>query len=140
MSEQTAISVKTGRYSYGLGRRKKAVARARVYRNGKGSIIVNGKDIKQYIGNASLLGMVTQPLSVVQQLQEFDITIMVQGGGIKGQAQAMQLAISRALLKYDKELRPTLKPFGLLTTDARVKERKKYGLRKARKAPQYTKR
>lgn len=139
-SSQASSAPKSGRYYYGLGRRKQAVAKARIYKNGKGSIIINGKDIKNYINYSALEKYIREPLQASEMVEDLDITILVSGGGFRGQVDAIKLAIAKALLRYDKDLRGTLKPLGLLSTDSRVKERKKYGLKKARKAPQYTKR
>lgn len=127
-------------YHYGTGRRKNAVARVRLY-PGEGAITVNGKTAREYFGGRDLhQANITLPLRLTGTLERFDITVRVVGGGVSGQAGAIRHGISRALTRFDEELRPTLKRAKLLTRDARVKERKKVGLKRARKAPQYTKR
>ncbi len=129
-----------GAYHYATGRRKSAVARVRLY-PGDGTITVNGKPATDYFGGRSLHQTnITQPLRLTGTLDRFNVTVKVAGGGVSGQAGAIRHGISRALLRVDEELRPTLKRAMLLTRDARVKERKKVGLKRARKAPQYTKR
>lgn len=128
------------RYLYGTGRRKAAVARVRMY-PGNGSIQVNGKEMEDYFGGRGLLHVtVRQPLELTQTSGRYDVVVKVVGGGTSGQAGAVRHGIARALAKSDDELRGPLKRAGLLTRDARVKERKKVGLKRARKAPQYTKR
>ncbi len=128
------------RYLYGTGRRKEAVARVRMY-PGSGSIQVNGKEMTDYFGGRALLHVtVLQPLELTQTTNSYDVIVKVVGGGTSGQAGAVRHGIARALAKSDDELRGPLKSAGLLTRDARVKERKKVGLKRARKAPQYTKR
>ncbi len=126
-------------YFYGTGRRKKSVARVRVYA-GTGSITINGRDIDDYFGLETLKLIVRQPLTLTDTLGKFDIVVNVTGGGVTGQAGAIRHGLSRALLQYDEALRPTLKKAGLLTRDPRMKERKKYGLKGARRAPQFSKR
>ena len=127
-------------YHYGTGRRKSAIARVRLY-PGNGGLTVNGKTGRDYFGGRGLhLVNVTEPLRVTGLLERFDVTVRVTGGGVAGQAGAVRHGIARALLRFDEELRAVLKPAKLLTRDARVKERKKVGLKRARKAPQYTKR
>lgn len=128
------------RYLYGTGRRKEAVARVRMY-PGSGSIQVNGKEMEEYFGGRGLLHVtVRQPLELTQTTGRYDVVVKVVGGGTSGQAGAVRHGIARALAKTDDDLRGPLKRAGLLTRDARVKERKKVGLKRARKAPQYTKR
>ena len=129
------------RYLYGTGRRKETVARVRMY-PGSGSIQVNGKEMTDYFGGRGLLHVtVRQPLVVTEKTNQYDIVVKVVGGGTAGQAGAVRHGIARALAKNEEEeLRAPLKSAGLLTRDARVKERKKVGLKRARKAPQYTKR
>ena len=122
-----------------VGRRKASVARVFINK-GKGAITINGKDLKEYFSVDFLQNKVIEPLNVSETLGKFDFTINVNGGGIKGQAEAIQMGIARALLLVDEELRPTLKPHRYLTRDARVVERKKPGFRKARKKEQYSKR
>lgn len=124
---------------YGTGRRKTSVARVYIYQ-GNGNIIINNRDIDNYFGLQNLKYVVYQPLSLTDNLQNFDVRCTVAGGGVTGQAGAISLGIARALLQYNTELRSALKSAGLLTRDARMKERKKYGLKAARKAPQFNKR
>lgn len=127
-------------FFYGTGRRKSSVARVRLY-NGKGKITVNGRDIDEYFGLETLKVIVRQPLELIESVGKFDIVCNVTGGGVAGQAGAIRHGISRALLECDSEkYRPILKKAGFLTRDSRMKERKKYGLKKARKAPQFSKR
>ena len=130
----------TTKYSYGLGRRKAATARARLYK-GKGEITINNKPALEYLSlNKSLLAEVTDPLALVNKQKEFDVTILVSGGGLAGQVDAIKLAISKALTLEFPDLRPVLKKAGLIKRDPREKERKKYGLRSARKREQFSKR
>lgn len=126
-------------YFYGTGRRKNSVARVRVY-NGTGKITINGRDIDDYFGLETLKLIVRQPLAVAQVEGKFDLVIRVGGGGVSGQAGAIRHGLARALLQYDENLRPALKKAGFLTRDPRMKERKKYGLKAARRAPQFSKR
>ena len=127
-------------YFYGTGRRKSSVARVRVYPNGTGAITINGRDIDDYFGLDTLKLIVRQPMELTETVGAFDIVCTVAGGGVTGQAGAIRHGPSRALLQYNEELRPTLKKAGFLTRDPRMKERKKYGLKKARRAPQFSKR
>ena len=128
------------RYHYGTGRRKSAVARVRLY-PGSGNITVNGKTVRDHFGGRSFHEINIQlPLRLTATLERYDVFVKVVGGGVSGQAGAVRHGIARALARSDEELRPVLKRAHLLTRDARVKERKKYGLKRARKAPQYTKR
>ena len=129
----------TNPFFYGTGRRKKSVARVRVYA-GTGKITINDRDIDDYFGLETLKLIVRQPLTLTGTTEKFDIVCRVNGGGVTGQAGAIRHGISRALLQYDEELRPALKKAGLLTRDPRMKERKKYGLKGARRAPQFSKR
>ncbi len=127
-------------YFYGTGRRKKSVARVRLY-NGTGSVTINGRDINDYFGLETLKVIVRQPLALTNLSEKFDIECRVAGGGVTGQAGAIRHGIARALLQYNnEELRPALKKAGFLTRDPRMKERKKYGLKGARRAPQFSKR
>ena len=127
-------------YHFATGRRKSAIARIRLY-PGSGQIQVNGRPAPDYFGGRLIhQATLTEPLRVAGMTDRFDVTVRVVGGGISGQAGAIRHGIARALIKVDEELRPTLKSSKLLTRDARVKERKKVGLKRARKAPQYTKR
>lgn len=129
----------TNPYFYGTGRRKKSVARVRVYA-GSGKITINNRDIDDYFGLETLKLIVRQPLALTGTVDKFDIVCNVQGGGVTGQAGAIRHGLSRALLQYDENLRPALKKAGFLTRDPRMKERKKYGLKGARRAPQFSKR
>lgn len=138
MSEATTAP--KGQFYYGVGRRKTSVARVRLY-PGTGNISVNGKTAEDYFGGRGLNQIVLrQPLQATQTGERFDIVATVVGGGVSGQVGAVRHGIARALLRFDDELRPALKTAGLLTRDPRMKERKKVGLKRARKAPQYTKR
>lgn len=122
-----------------VGRRKSAVARVFLTK-GKGNITVNGKELKQYFCVPFMQDQVVMPLQALEVSNDFDIVVNVQGGGIKGQAEATRLSIARALVKVNEEWKPALKAKGLLTRDSREVERKKYGLRKARRATQFSKR
>ena len=126
-------------FFYGTGRRKKSVARVRLY-NGAGKITINDRDIDEYFGLETLKLVVRQPLALTESLDKIDIVCRVNGGGVSGQAGAIRHGVARALLLYNPELRPALKAAGFLTRDPRMKERKKYGLKKARRAPQFSKR
>ena len=128
------------KYFYGTGRRKSSVARVRVYENGTGAITINGRDIDNYFGLDTLKLIVRQPLVSTDMLGKVDVVVNVSGGGVTGQAGAIRHGISRALLTVNPEYRPTLKAAGVLTRDPRMKERKKYGLKAARRAPQFSKR
>ena len=132
---------------YGTGRRKESVAKVNLV-NGTGKITVNGRDVREYFPYETLVMDLTQPLVMTNTSEMFDVECEVKGGGFRGQAGAIRLGITRALLDYDKttskdsenSFRKTLKVAGMITRDARVKERKKYGLKKARRAPQFSKR
>ena len=126
-------------YFYGTGRRKSSVARVRLY-PGTGVITINGRDIDDYLGLETLKLIINQPLDVTNNIGKFDIVANVNGGGISGQAGAIRHGIARALLLADETYRGALKAAGLLTRDPRMKERKKYGLKAARRAPQFSKR
>ncbi len=126
-------------YFYGTGRRKKSVARVRLY-PGSGVITINGRDIDDYFGLETLKLIVNQPFGVTETTGKFDIVANVNGGGISGQAGAIRHGVARALLLADETYKPLLKKAGLLTRDPRMKERKKYGLKAARRAPQFSKR
>ena len=128
------------KYFYGTGRRKSSVARVRVYENGTGSIIINGRDINDYFGLDTLKLIVNQPLVATNMVGKVDVVVTVAGGGVSGQAGAIRHGLSRALLEINAEYRATLKAAGFLTRDPRMKERKKYGLKAARRAPQFSKR
>ena len=127
------------KYFYGTGRRKHSVARVRVY-PGSGNITINNRSIDDYFGLDTLKLIVRQPLALTETAEKVDIVCTVTGGGVTGQAGAIRHGLSRALLEYDAELRPVLKKAGFLTRDPRMKERKKYGLKAARRAPQFSKR
>ena len=124
---------------YGTGRRKSSVARVRLVA-GEGNIVVNGRDVNEYFNYETLIRDVKQPLVLTNNENIYDVIVKVEGGGFTGQAGAIRHGISRALLKADAELRGDLKKAGFLTRDARMKERKKYGLKAARRAPQFSKR
>jgi len=124
---------------YGTGRRKKSIARVRLV-PGEGKVIINDRSIDDYFGLETLKVIVKQPLVLTDTVSKYDALCKVAGGGYTGQAGAIRHGISRALLKVDEELRPVLKKAGFLTRDPRMKERKKYGLKKARRAPQFSKR
>ena len=125
---------------WGTGRRKKSIARVRLIPGGNGTITINNRDIDQYFGLDTLKYIVRQPLNATDTLGKYDVVVNVCGGGYTGQAGAIRLGISRAPLQAEPETRPALKKAGFLTRDPRVKERKKYGLKKARRAPQFSKR
>ena len=127
-------------YLYGTGRRKSSVARVHLFPNGTGTITVNGRDIEEYFGLETLKMVVRQPMNSTNTLGKVDVVATVTGGGVTGQAGALRHGISRALLEMDPEYRATLKAAGYLTRDPRMKERKKYGLKAARRAPQFSKR
>lgn len=138
--EKTTATQSGNRYFYGVGRRKCSVARVRLY-PGEGNITVNTRTSRDYFGAREIYQTVlTEPLRLMNLLDRFDMQIRVTGGGLTGQSEAIRHAVARALTEFDSDLRPALKQAGLLTRDARVKERKKVGLKRARKAPQYTKR
>ena len=126
-------------YYYGTGRRKNAIARVRLT-EGSGKITINGKDIEEFFGMETLKVIARQPLTVTNTTSKYDVIVKVTGGGFTGQAGAIRHGIARALNEANAELRSALKQNGFLTRDPRMKERKKYGLKKARKAPQFSKR
>ena len=127
------------KYYYGTGRRKHSVARVRLY-PGNGTITINGRGIDDYFGLDTLKLIVRQPLALTENLENMDIVCTVAGGGVTGQAGAIRHGVARALLEFNPELRPVLKKAGFLTRDPRMKDRKKYGLKAARRAPQFSKR
>ena len=127
-------------YQYGTGRRKSSVARVYLFQGGSGTITINGRDIEEYFGLETLKMLVRQPLVATNTLGKVDISATVEGGGVSGQAGALRHGIARALLSVDPEFRAILKKAGYLTRDPRMKERKKYGLKAARRAPQFSKR
>jgi small subunit ribosomal protein S9 len=127
-------------YYEGVGRRKSATARVRIYEGGEGQIVVNDRPLETYFAREMDVAHLMEPLEATGMTRRFDVSVHVTGGGTSGQAGAVRLGIARALLEWDSDLRPVLRKGGYLTRDARVKERKKPGLKRARKAPQYTKR
>lgn len=127
-------------YFYGLGRRKSATARARLF-GGKGVITINGKSAEEYLSNnTSLMAELTDPLALIGKQKEYDVSVVVKGGGLSGQVDAIRLAIAKSISVMNEDLRTTLKKAGFLKRDPREKERKKYGLRSARKKEQFSKR
>ena len=138
MSEAVSYEAKLKSF-YGTGRRKHSVARVRLY-PGSGNVTINGRSIDDYFGLETLKLIVRQPLELTETGAQFDVVCTVAGGGVTGQAGAIRHGISRALLQFNAELRPALKKAGYLTRDPRMKERKKYGLKAARRAPQFSKR
>jgi small subunit ribosomal protein S9 len=130
----------SAQYYEGIGRRKQASARVRLFPGGTGNLVINDKDGADFLPREGDVNILLEPLELLGQLGVYDITVHVKGGGISGQRDAVKLGISRALLKIDPDYRPQLRKAGLLTRDSRVKERKKPGLKRARKAPTYTKR
>ena len=127
-------------YQYGTGRRKSSVARVHLFENGTGAVTINGRDIDDYFGLETLKLIVRQPFATTNTMGKFDVEVTVKGGGVTGQAGAIRHGIARAMLQVDPAYRPALKAAGLLTRDPRMKERKKYGLKAARRAPQFSKR
>jgi small subunit ribosomal protein S9 len=136
---QPATPRVTGETAQTVGRRKEAVVRVRLVA-GTGQFVLNGKSLEEYFPNKVHQQLIREPLVILEKPEAFDIRANLKGGGISGQAGALRLAIARALIEIDSDDRPALKKAGFLTRDPRVKERKKYGLKKARKAPQYSKR
>ena len=130
----------SAQYYEGIGRRKQATARVRIFPGGTGNLIINDKDGNDYLSRFGDVDILLEPLRAIGQDRHYNITVHVNGGGITGQRDAIQLGLARALLQLDPELKPRLKEAKFLTRDARVKERKKPGLKRARKAPTYTKR
>jgi small subunit ribosomal protein S9 len=130
----------SAQYYEGVGRRKRATARVRLFPGGTGNVIVNDKDARDYLPREGDVDIMLQPLTSIGQESSYDVTIHVRGGGITGQRDAIKLGVARALLKIDPDLRPRMREGDFLTRDARKKERKKPGLKRARKAPTYTKR
>ncbi|HNT30465.1 MAG TPA: 30S ribosomal protein S9 [bacterium] len=139
MTASTSASKKTEKYFYGLGRRKTSTARVRLYK-GTGKIVINDKPGEEYVNFADLIPLIQAPLLVTEQQSAYDISARVNGGGVISQAEAIRLGVAKALVALDNAFRPKLRQYKYLTTDSRVIERKKPGLKKARKAPQYTKR
>jgi small subunit ribosomal protein S9 len=140
VSEVKKETVFTGKYFSTIGRRKTAVARVRMYENGKNQITVNGKDYRDYFPMETMQKKVRESLDKMKLIEKFDISVVTNGGGIDSQAEAIRHGIARALIKLDENLKKRLRKEGLLTRDSRMKERKKFGLKRARKAPQWSKR
>jgi small subunit ribosomal protein S9 len=145
--ENKKISSKTvdtvefkGKFTSAIGRRKTAAAQVRLYKNGKGLIMVNKKKLSQYFSNPDIAPIISQPLKLSGLQRDLNISVLVKGGGQQSQAEAVRHGLANALIKFDKALRPALKAKGWLSRDARKKERKKPGLKKARRAPQWSKR
>lgn len=130
----------SAQYYEGIGRRKEASARVRLFPGGTGRFVINDKEAAEYMPRAGDMEIILEPLRVIGQERGYDISVHVNGGGVSGQRDAIRLGIARAILKLDPEAKPALREHELLTRDARVKERKKPGLKRARKAPTYTKR
>ena len=130
----------SAQYYEGIGRRKEASARVRLFPGGTGRIVINDKDGNEYISREGDMEIILEPLRVLGQERNFDISVHVNGGGVSGQRDAIRLGVARALIKLDPDTKPQLRHADLVTRDARVKERKKPGLKRARKAPTYTKR
>ncbi|PIR55331.1 30S ribosomal protein S9 [Candidatus Peregrinibacteria bacterium CG10_big_fil_rev_8_21_14_0_10_36_19] len=133
------MTTPSGKYTYANGRRKTAVAKVRLYK-GEGKMTVNDKEATKYFGIKTLIGLINSPLKMVGKLKEFDATVVVKGGGESAQAEAIRHGIARALIEIDPLSKTTLKKAGMLTRDPRSKERKKFGLKRARKSPQFSKR
>jgi small subunit ribosomal protein S9 len=127
-------------YYEGVGRRKTSTARVRLYPGGTGTLVINDKDGSEYMPRFGDVDILLEPLAVIGQLKSYDITVHVNGGGVTGQRDAIRLGLARAIVQLDPELKPQLKQHDFMTRDARAKERKKPGLKRARKAPTYTKR
>lgn len=136
----TSKTKETRKYTYAVGKRKTAVAQIRLFDKGKGNITINDKAAKEYLPDFELQQIISAPLNLVDLAKKVDISVLVKGGGKRGQADAIRHGIARALEKLNKDLRKTLKVAGFLRRDARIKERKKPGLKRARKAPQWSKR
>lgn len=130
----------SAQYYEGVGRRKRATARVRLFPGGNGNVVINEKPLEEYLPRVGDASVMMEPLDAVGQLNSYDISVHVNGGGVTGQRDAIKLGIARALLKIDPDMRSVLKSQGFLTRDARIKERKKPGLKRARKAPTFTKR
>jgi small subunit ribosomal protein S9 len=134
------LAMAEDQYYEDLGRRKAATARVRLYSDGDGTIVINDKPVKEYFAREWDIAHLTEPLRATDASESFNVSVLVSGGGMTGQSGAIRLGIARALVKTDPDLRSVLRKGGFLTRDAREKERKKPGLKRARKAPQYTKR
>ena len=127
-------------YYYGTGKRKSAIAKVRLYLDDGGPVLVNSKPMEEYFNWEPWQVIIAEPFQATDTISRFRVVAQVQGGGVRGQAEAIRHGIARALVVYDEALRPSLRRHGLLTRDSRIKESKKYGLKRARRAPQYTKR
>jgi small subunit ribosomal protein S9 len=136
----TGVTEQEFTYYEGIGRRKEATARVRIYPGGEGTIMVNDKPATEYFGREWDVNALSEPLTVTSTVGRFNVTVHVSGGGITGQSGAIRMGLARALEKADPDNRPSLRKLGMLSRDPRAKERKKPGLKRARKAPQYTKR
>lgn len=140
MKEQTILKPGNRKFIYAIGRRKQAIAKVRLYGKGSGTFVVNGKELNNYFTTGILQQAALRPLVLTNNLDQYDVQVEVIGGGPRGQSDAVKLGIARALVKADQGYKLTVKKAGLLTRDARVKERKKFGLKRARRAPQWAKR
>lgn len=134
------VQESAGNYFYGTGKRKTAIARVRLYSDDPGLVIVNGKPMEEYFNWSPWQKAISEPFSVTETKDKFRVVAKVTGGGVNAQAEAIRHGIARALIVFDAELKATLRRHGLITRDSRIKESKKYGLKRARRAPQYTKR
>jgi small subunit ribosomal protein S9 len=134
------VAAPTGEYIYGLGRRKTSIAKVRLFKKGTGQITINGRPLNEYFGPLELRNLITDTLNTVGLIAGADVSAEAEGGGVRGQAEAVRLGLSRALIELNPVWRKTLKKLGNLTRDPRAKERKKFGLKKARRAPQWSKR
>ena len=134
------VTAPTGEYIYGLGRRKTSIAKVRLFKKGNGQITINGRPLNEYFGPLELRALINDTLSSVGLTSGVDVSAEAEGGGVRGQAEAVRLGLSRALIELNPVWRKTLKKMGNLTRDPRAKERKKFGLKKARRAPQWSKR
>jgi small subunit ribosomal protein S9 len=142
VTTEELINTEGRQYYEGIGRRKRSSARVRIYKDetAKGTFVVNGKDVKEYFPRLGDFDILTGPLDDAELMGKVDVTVLVEGGGVTGQTDAVRLGLARALVKYDENLRNALRAGSHLTRDPRIKERKKPGLKRARKAPTYTKR
>lgn len=137
---KTEVTAPTGEFIYGLGRRKTSISKVRLFKKGNGQITVNGRPLNEYFGPLELRNLITDTLKAVGLEGAVDISADAEGGGVRGQAESVRLGLSRALIELNPVWRKTLKKLGNLTRDPRAKERKKFGLKKARRAPQWSKR
>ncbi len=140
MEKKEEKNIFKGKYYYANGKRKTAIAKVRLYPKGKGRIFVNDKELIEYFPSKDFQAILKEPLFDIAGYEKFDLSIKIIGGGIRGQVEAVRLGIAKALVDMDRDVKPVLKKKGLLTRDARKKERKKPGLKKARRAPQWAKR